>query len=163
LKPHKVFLGLGSNLGNREENLRIARSNIAEIAGVIASQSSIYETAAWGNTEQNAFLNQVIEIETTFSPFAVLHQILKIEKDMGRVREIKWGARIIDIDILYYENDIVSTEKLAIPHPFIQERTFVLMPLCEIAADFIHPKLKLTNAQLLKNCEDTGEIKLFKL
>jgi 2-amino-4-hydroxy-6-hydroxymethyldihydropteridine diphosphokinase len=162
LKPHKVFLGLGTNVGNREENLRMARKYIANLVGVIASESSVYETAAWGNTEQNAFLNQVVEIETTFSSFAVLHLILKIEKDMGRVREIKWGARIIDIDILYYENDIISAEKLVIPHPFIQERKFVLMPLAEIAADFIHPKLKLTNAKLLENCKDLGEIKLFR-
>lgn len=162
MKPHKIFLGLGTNLGNREENLRIARSNIVQIVGKILQKSSIYETAAWGITEQNAFLNQVIEVETFYSPFAVLHLILKVEKAMGRVREIKWGIRIIDIDILYYDNEQISSENLAIPHPFIQERKFVLIPLCEIAGSFIHPKYNKTNFELLENCQDSGEIHLFK-
>jgi len=162
LKPHKVYLGLGSNLGNREENLQTARNFIQEKLGIISSQSSIYETAAWGITQQNDFLNQVVEAETSYSPIAVLHLILQIENLMGRVREIKWGARIIDIDILYYENEVFSTENLHIPHPFIQERKFVLIPLCEIAENFIHPKLKKSNLELLEKCLDSGEIYLFK-
>jgi 2-amino-4-hydroxy-6-hydroxymethyldihydropteridine diphosphokinase len=161
LKLHKIFLGLGSNLGNREENLLTAQKLINEKVGNIRSKSSIYETAAWGITEQNAFLNQVIEIETSFSPSAVLHLVLTIEEDMGRIRAIKWGERSIDIDILYYNNEVISTENLAIPHPFIQERKFVLVPLCEIARDFIHPKLNQTNAELLENCQDLGEITRF--
>jgi 2-amino-4-hydroxy-6-hydroxymethyldihydropteridine diphosphokinase len=162
LKAHKVYLGLGSNLGNREENLQTARNFIQEKLGIISSQSSIYETAAWGITQQNAFLNQVVEVETSYSPIAVLHLILQIESLMGRVREIKWGARIIDIDILYYENEVFSTENLMIPHPFIQERKFVLVPLCEVAENFIHPKLMKTNLELLEKCQDSGEIYLFK-
>jgi 2-amino-4-hydroxy-6-hydroxymethyldihydropteridine diphosphokinase len=163
LKLHQTFLGLGSNLGNRAENLLTAQRLIEEKVGKILSKSSIYETAAWGITEQNAFLNQVIEVETSFSPSAVLHLVLKIEKDMGRIREIKWGQRSIDIDVLYYNNEIISTENLAIPHPFIQERKFVLVPLCEISQDFIHPKLKQTNLELLEKCQDSGEIKLYCL
>ena len=93
MKLHQIFLGLGSNLGNREENLSIAQKLIEEKVGKIRSKSSIYETAAWGITEQNAFLNQVLEVETHFSPSAVLHLVLSIEKEMGRVREIKWGER----------------------------------------------------------------------
>jgi 2-amino-4-hydroxy-6-hydroxymethyldihydropteridine diphosphokinase len=161
LKLHKIFLGLGSNLGNREDNLLMAQRLIKEKVGQIVLKSSIYETAAWGIVEQNSFLNQVIEVETSFSPNAVLHLILNIEKDMGRVRQVKWGERIIDIDILYYENEVISMENLSIPHPFIQERQFVLVPLCEIAANFIHPKLEVSNLELLKNCQDVGEISLF--
>ena len=161
MKHNKVFLGLGSNLGNRAENLLMAQKLIEDKVGKTLSKSSIYETAAWGITEQNAFLNQVLEIETIFSPNAVLHLVLKIEKDMGRIREIKWGERSIDIDVLYYNNEIISTENLTVPHPFIQERKFVLVPLCEIAAAFIHPKLKKSNLELLKNCQDSGEIFVF--
>jgi len=161
LKPNKVFLGLGSNLGNREENLLMAQKLIEEKVGKVRSKSSIYETAAWGITEQNAFLNQVLEIETVFSPSAVLHLLLKIEKDMGRIREIKWGERSIDIDVLYFNNVILSTENLVVPHPFIPERKFVLVPLCEIAPVFIHPKLKQSNLELLEKCQDSGEIIVF--
>ncbi|MFY7908949.1 MAG: 2-amino-4-hydroxy-6-hydroxymethyldihydropteridine diphosphokinase [Emticicia sp.] len=163
MKLHQIFLGLGSNLGNREENLSTAQKLIEEKVGKIRSKSSIYETAAWGITEQNAFLNQVIEVETSFSPSAVLHLVLNIEKDMGRIREIRWGERSIDIDILYYNNEIISTETLVVPHPFIQERKFVLVPLCEIAPAFIHPKLNQTNLELLEKCRDSGEIKQYCL
>jgi 2-amino-4-hydroxy-6-hydroxymethyldihydropteridine diphosphokinase len=161
LKHNKVFLGLGSNLGNREENLLKAQKLINKKVGKVHSKSSIYETAAWGITEQNAFLNQVLEIETVFSPDAVLHLLLKIEKNMGRIREIKWGERSIDIDVLYYNNEIISTENLVVPHPFIQERKFVLVPLCEIAPVFIHPRLKQSNLELLEKCQDSGEIVVF--
>lgn len=161
MKLHKIFLGLGSNLGNREENLLTVQKLVEEKVGKVISKSSIYETAAWGITEQNAFLNQVLEVETSFSPSAVLHLVLKIEKDMGRIREIKWGERSIDIDVLYYNNEIISTENLAIPHPFIQERKFVLVPLCEIAPAYIHPKLKQPNLELLEKCQDSGEIAIF--
>lgn len=158
MKLHKIFLGLGSNLGNREGNLLTAQKLIEEEVGKILSKSSIYETAAWGITEQNAFFNQVVEVESSYSPSAVLHLVLKIENDMGRIREIKWGERSIDIDILYYNSETISTENLAIPHPFIQERKFVLVPLCEIAPAFIHPELKQRNLELLEKCQDSGEI-----
>lgn len=162
MKLTKVYLGLGSNLGNREENLQIAQCFIEENFGTIISLSSIYETAAWGLTEQNTFLNQVICIETKLPPIEVLQIVLEIERSMGRIRELKWGARIIDIDILYYANKIVTLPNLSIPHPFIQERRFVLVPLCEIAGEFIHPKLHQTNLELLEKCQDSGEIKVFQ-
>jgi 2-amino-4-hydroxy-6-hydroxymethyldihydropteridine diphosphokinase len=161
LKHAKVFLSLGSNLGNRTENLLMAQKLIEEKIGKIRSKSSIYETAAWGITEQTAFLNQVLEIETIFSPIAVLHLVLKIEKNMGRIRKIKWGERSIDIDVLYYNNEIIATENLIVPHPFLQERKFVLVPLCEIAPAFIHPKLKQSNLELFEKCKDSGDIVVF--
>ena len=161
MKINKIYLGLGSNIGNREENLQTAQRFITEKFGTIISSSSMYETTAWGLTEQNAFLNQVICIETKFLPIVVLQIVLDIEKKMGRIREQKWGARVIDIDVLYHANEIIVTKNLTVPHPFIQERKFVLVPLCEIAGQFIHPKLQKTNLQLLEICQDLGEIKLF--
>ncbi|MFD2522425.1 2-amino-4-hydroxy-6-hydroxymethyldihydropteridine diphosphokinase [Emticicia soli] len=158
MKSNQVYLGLGSNLGNRQENLALARQLITEQIGDIVAQSSIYETAAWGLTDQNDFLNQVICINTEYEPSEVLKKVLAVELSMGRVREIKWGARLIDIDILYYNDAVITLDNLIVPHPFIQERRFVLAPLAEIAPDFVHPQLKQTNAALLAHCADTSEV-----
>jgi 2-amino-4-hydroxy-6-hydroxymethyldihydropteridine diphosphokinase len=158
VKSNQVYLGLGSNLGNRQGNLNLACRRISESIGAIVAQSSIYETAAWGLTEQNDFLNQVICIITEYNAPEILTMILAVEQSMGRIREVKWGARIIDIDILYYNNAIIKSDNLTIPHPYIQERRFVLTPLAEVAPDFIHPLLHQTNATLLANCADTSEV-----
>ena len=158
MKINLVYLGLGSNLGNRQENLELACRLISENIGTIVAQSSIYETAAWGLTEQDDFLNQVICISTRYKAPEVLTKILAVEQSMGRVREVKWGARTIDIDILYYNTDIIKLNNLTIPHPFIQDRRFVLAPLAEVAPDFVHPCFKQTNATLLANCIDTSEV-----
>lgn len=158
MKINQVYLGLGSNLGNRQENLDLACQRISENIGAIVAQSSIYETAAWGLTEQDDFLNQVICISTRYKAPEVLAKILAVEQSMGRIREVKWGARIIDIDILYYNTDIIKLSNLTIPHPFIKDRRFVLVPLAEVAPDFIHPCLQQTNATLLANCADTSEV-----
>jgi len=158
VKSNQVYLGLGSNLGDRQENLALARQLISEQIGDIVVQSSIYETAAWGLTDQNDFLNQVICVTTKYEASEVLKKVLAVELSMGRVREIKWGIRLIDIDILYYNDAIVMFDNLAVPHPFIHERRFVLAPLAEIAPDFIHPQLKQTNAALLAHCTDTSEV-----
>lgn len=155
---NRVYLGLGSNLGERQENLALACTRISEMIGAIVAQSSIYETAAWGLTEQNDFLNQVICISTKYKAPEVLAEVLAVEQSMGRIREVKWGARTIDIDILYYNNEIIKLDNLIIPHPFIQERRFVLTPLAEVAPDFVHPQLQQTNARLLANCTDTSEV-----
>ena len=115
---------LGGNLGNRKENLNQAKKHIQKIIGSIVSESSIYETKAWGVEDQPNFLNQVILVETTLSPQTVLSENLQIEKVLGRVRHQKWHERTIDIDILYAEDLILNEDNLKIPHPFIQERKF---------------------------------------
>lgn len=153
-----IFLGLGSNIGDRVLHLQTACELIEQKIGIISSKSSIYKTAAWGNTDQDDFLNQVVIVERRWHPIDILETILKIEIEMGRIREEKWGPRMIDIDLLYYNNVIVKMSNLILPHPYIQDRRFVLEPLAEIAPDFIHPKLKKTNLELLKECKDKGEI-----
>ena len=154
-----VFLLLGSNLGNRQEVLALARQHITERVGRILLHSSIYETEPWGLPDQPAFLNQVIEIETGQEPEEVLRNILDIEHELGRVRYVRWGARVIDIDILYFRDLVLDSARLTIPHPRIPERRFTLLPLTEIAPDFINPELGKTSAELLAACSDTGEVK----
>lgn len=150
----KIYLSLGGNLGNREKHLKEAIQFISERVGQIILKSSVYETKAWGIENQPDFLNQVIAVKTLLNPQEVLATILAIEKDMGRIRERKWYTRLIDIDLLFYEKEIIQEENLIVPHPFIAERNFVLAPLAEIAGAFIHPKLDKTIAALYKNCPD---------
>lgn len=153
-----VFLLLGSNLGDRSQVLAAAREAIARQAGSITRQSAIYETEPWGITDQPAFLNQVLEISTPLLPEDVLRIILNIEHDLGRVRYERWGARVIDIDMLYFGPITLDSARLTLPHPRIQDRRFVLAPLTEIAPDFIHPILKKTSSQLLEECPDTSAV-----
>ncbi|WP_337043158.1 2-amino-4-hydroxy-6-hydroxymethyldihydropteridine diphosphokinase [Emticicia sp. 17c] len=160
MKINQVYLGLGSNMGDRQANLALAREGIARELGPVVALSGIYETAAWGLTSQDDFLNQVLAVDTPLGATEVLAKVLAIEQSMGRVRKVKWGARIIDIDILYYNHELITLEGLTVPHPFLQERRFVLVPLAEIAPAFVHPKLHQTNAELLANCPDTSEVLL---
>lgn len=157
-KKHQVYLGTGTNLGDRRANLRLAIEQIENRVGEVLKVSKIYQTAAWGITEQPAFLNQVILIETDLEPTSVLAEVLSIEIEMGRIREQKWGTRVIDIDILYYGNKIVNLPHLKIPHPYIQSRNFVLIPLSEIAPDYVHPVFNLSNEQLYKQSEDSSDV-----
>lgn len=152
--PNLVYILLGSNQGNTKQNLLLANNLIEKNIGVISIISSLYETAAWGNTQQSAFLNQVILVRTKLLPKEVLQQLLAIETQMGRVRVTKWEPRIIDLDILFYDNEIVEQVDLIIPHPFIQQRRFTLVPLVEIASDLMHPVLHKTMEELLAICED---------
>lgn len=149
-----VFLGLGSNIGDRKNHIRQTISKIEHCIGEIAAQSSLYKTAAWGKTDQSYFINQVIEISTPLSPVDLLDQVLMVERQRGRIRKEKWGARSIDIDILFYGSEIIEMPRLLIPHPFIAERRFVLAPMHELAPDFLHPVFERTIRELLSNCDD---------
>ncbi|HEY8402320.1 MAG TPA: 2-amino-4-hydroxy-6-hydroxymethyldihydropteridine diphosphokinase [Cytophagaceae bacterium] len=155
---NKVYLLLGSNLGNRIETLASVRKVLEIRVGKILSKSSCYETEPWGKTDQPEFINQVLLIETPLKPQEVLKTILQIELEHGRIRKEKFGARVIDIDILYYENEIIVTEELKIPHPEIHNRRFVLVPLVEIAAEFKHPVFNLSNNELLTRCKDNLKV-----
>jgi 2-amino-4-hydroxy-6-hydroxymethyldihydropteridine diphosphokinase len=150
-----VYLLLGSNLGNRNQNLAQAIELIEQRVGSLIGKSSIYETAAWGKTDQPGFLNIALSVTTVLEPLSLLREVLQIEADLGRVREEKWGARLIDIDIILYgEQQIDVPGELQIPHPEMQNRKFVLEPLQEIAPTVFHPQLKKTISELLVNLED---------
>ncbi|MCX2574844.1 2-amino-4-hydroxy-6-hydroxymethyldihydropteridine diphosphokinase [Pedobacter sandarakinus] len=160
LEYRTVYLLLGGNLGNRADNLAKAISLIRQSIGEIEKISACYETAAWGKMDQPAFLNQAIAVRTTLSPLEVLDQALNAEKVLGRIRKEKWGERLIDIDILLYENEIINIEnRLTIPHPEMQHRKFVMIPLAEIAPDVIHPILQKTILSIAENINDILEVK----
>lgn len=156
---NKIFILLGTNLGDRLRQLLRAKQAIEKQVGEILMASSIYETAAWGVEDQPAFLNQVILIKSGLSPIDCLNRTQQIELDLGRVRLKKWGQRAIDIDLLYFNDEIINYPNLIIPHPFIPERRFTLAPLAEIAPDYIHPVYKKNNVYLLHNCKDELPVK----
>ncbi|HEY5691161.1 MAG TPA: 2-amino-4-hydroxy-6-hydroxymethyldihydropteridine diphosphokinase [Cyclobacteriaceae bacterium] len=151
---YKAYLLLGSNMGQKETNLRMAHSLIENSVGAILQSSKVYESAAWGKEDQPNFLNQVIKIHTSFNPYALLGKLSWIETSLGRLRAVKWGERIIDIDILFYDDEIIQENILTIPHPGIPKRRFTLIPLNEIAPTLIHPQLGKPISQLLEMCED---------
>ncbi len=154
-----AYLLIGGNLGDRICNLSIAKSLIEKQFGDIVTASAIYETASWGIKEQPDFLNQVLLIKTKLSSDKIMRSILSIEKKMGRVRSQKNASRIIDIDILFFNDEIIKLKNLTIPHPEIQNRKFVLIPLNEIASDVIHPVFKQSIKNLLAASKDKLEVK----
>ncbi|GAA4844260.1 2-amino-4-hydroxy-6-hydroxymethyldihydropteridine diphosphokinase [Algivirga pacifica] len=156
----KVFLLLGGNMGDRLQMLQRAKETLEKEVGSLLKASSVYETAAWGKTDQPSFYNQVLFMETALSPQALLETVLGVEQALGRERLEKWGARLIDIDILFYDNQQVDQEHLKIPHPFIQERRFTLEPLCELDKDWVHPVFDKTLKTLLEECQDTLPVML---
>ncbi|MCP4520427.1 MAG: 2-amino-4-hydroxy-6-hydroxymethyldihydropteridine diphosphokinase [Cytophagales bacterium] len=157
----KYHILLGGNLGNRIQTLTQATEQISKRVGSILQKSSIYETKAWGVENQPDFLNQVIVVDSSLSPQETLKENLQIEKELGRTRHQKWHERTIDIDILYAEGLVIDEENLKIPHPFIQERKFTLVPLEEISADFVHPVLQKTQKHLNKLCKDSLPVIVF--
>src|SRR5512137_2863011 len=157
-----VFLGLGTNLGDRETNLVKAQDLITKSIGLIDCRSGIYETEPWGFQSDNNFLNMVISVHTVLKPADLIKKIRLIEDQLGRIRNNRqYVSRTIDIDILLYRNIVISTPELNIPHPLIQDRRFVLVPLCEIAPVMIHPVLGKTFTLLLEECKDDREVKKY--
>lgn len=158
---NKTYLLLGSNIGNSKASLLKAITAIKKQVGVITKQSSLYNTAAWGNTRQPDFLNQVLVVETKLSAPETMQAILKIEAQLGRTRTIKNAPRIIDIDILFFNKEIINEKHLSIPHPQIQNRRFVLTPLNQLSPNLKHPVLNKTVHQLLIACSDKLNVKKF--
>ena len=158
----RIFILTGSNLGNRLKFLETAKAELQERVGKLTQESSVYETAAWGKTDQADFLNQVLEFESELQPEEILQLNQEIEKEAGRNRKEKWGARELDIDILFYDNLVLNLPDLVVPHPQLHNRRFTLMPLAEIASYFEHPVFKKTVGELLKNCPDKLEAKIYK-
>ena len=157
---NEVVILLGANLGDRKAMFSQVKTYITEHIGDRLKESAIYASKAWGFASNNEFYNQVIVVETEFSAHDVLLRCQAIENHCGRTREKgnEYEDRTIDIDLLYFNNDIVDTDDLIVPHPFLQERRFTLEPLCEIMPDYVHPIFLKTNAQMLKECRDKGNV-----
>ena len=156
---NKAFLLIGSNLGDKKKNFEKAEILLQQYCGAIIQSSSVYQTAAWGKTDQPAFLNQALEIETDLHAEELMKQILRIEETMGRERKEKYGPRIIDIDILLFNDEQHDDPNLRIPHPEMQNRRFALIPLAEIAGNVEHPVLKKSIRRLLAECPDQLDVK----
>lgn len=150
-----VYLLTGGNMGNRSFNLAQAEQYIQQYCGEITRRSAIYETAAWGFTDQPAFYNQALMFQTSLSPDQLMRKLLEIELEMGRIRTQKMGPRVIDLDILLIDDLIIESSLLSVPHPALTQRRFALMPLAEIAPSLVHPIEGKTIAELLNECPDT--------
>ena len=154
-----VFLQLGSNIGDRKMFLQKAIKNINMKLGTVVNFSKIYESEAWGVKNQNNYLNQILKITTNLDSNQILREVLDIEKILGRKRKEKWGERCIDIDIILFNNDIIKTIELSVPHDYMHNRMFVLLPLSEIAPNMVHPIYKKTIKELTLECDDKGFVK----
>ena len=150
-----AYLLLGTNLGDKRYNLHEATNLLSLQTGQLLKSSAVYETLPWGVTDQPSYWNQALQLQTQLSPQALLTAINDIEKALGRERRIRWESRLIDIDIIYFNDLVLQTESLVIPHPHLANRRFVLVPLTEIAPHYIHPVLRVTNQHLLDTCPDT--------
>ncbi|MET0244770.1 MAG: 2-amino-4-hydroxy-6-hydroxymethyldihydropteridine diphosphokinase [Flavitalea sp.] len=157
-----AYLLIGGNIGNRPENLSEAVRLISKRAGRIDAVSAVFETAPWGLADQDPFLNQAIAVNTSLEAENLLKVLLSIELEMGRLRQTKNGPRVIDIDILFYGNEIIDTTILKVPHPLLAERRFALVPLCDLIPDFVHPVLNQKLSRLLEICPDPLPVSLFE-
>jgi 2-amino-4-hydroxy-6-hydroxymethyldihydropteridine diphosphokinase len=155
VNKHIVYLSLGTNLGNRLENLKQVLESLKEFCQVVAS-SSVYETDPWGFEDQPIFYNQVVRIETILEPLPLLQEIKKIELEMGRIPTFQYGPRLIDIDILLYDRLMMNSPELKIPHPQMKSRAFVLTPLVEIAPDLVIPGEEVDIETLNRITDSTG-------
>jgi 2-amino-4-hydroxy-6-hydroxymethyldihydropteridine diphosphokinase len=158
---NKTYLLLGSNMGDSKKQLAGAMVHIEKEIGKITRRSALYSTAAWGDTSQPDFLNQVVIVQTVLTAAQTMQTILGIEKKMGRIRTVKNAARLIDIDILFFNKEIIQREQLSVPHPQIQNRRFVLVPLNELSPNMKHPVLGKTIHQLFIHCPDKLNVKKF--
>lgn len=154
----QLFLSLGGNLGNTREIFEGAYPHIEKKIGKISVYSSIYQTQAWGPIPQADFLNQVVLVNTTLKPEVCLSELLEIEREFGRERKERWGPRTLDLDILYYGDEIIAESDLCVPHPRIAERKFILTPLAEIAPLFEDPVARKSMLALLENCTDSSQV-----
>ena len=155
------YLLIGSNQGNRKNNIEAALHQIEEFTGKAKAVSSLYETEAWGLEEQPNFLNQAVHVSSHEKPLNFLHKLKTIEKQIGRVETVKWGPRVIDIDILYIDDQVIDLPELKIPHQGIYDRNFALIPLMEIAGELTDPVKQLTVDDLYDDCQDSREVYIF--
>ncbi len=165
MASESVFVLLGSNLGDREHLVNQACKMIGERCGKIVAESSLYESEPWGFQSEHWFLNQVVEVQTQLSPDEMMRQLLEIEKELGRDRSTPhegYVSRPMDLDILYWGEDLlVESQHVIVPHPRLHQRRFTLLPLCDIAPDYVHPIMKKTNLQLLDECQDNGKVHIY--
>jgi 2-amino-4-hydroxy-6-hydroxymethyldihydropteridine diphosphokinase len=158
-----VYLGLGSNIGDKKSFIKSAGNEISKLTGTkVIKSSSLYKTEPWGIKNQDYFLNSVLEIETALNPKDFLSELKKIESDLGRIKRHKWYEREIDIDILFFGDLVLTDDFVNIPHPEIQNRNFVLIPMCELNPDFIHPVLNRTVQDLLNDTQDNSKVAKFR-
>lgn len=158
----RVYLGLGSNLGDRYANLQRAVDELRQFVTVTAV-SSVYSTEPWGDIDQPAFLNICVAAISSLPPHELLADIKKVERELGRTPTRHWGPRLIDIDILFYDDLVLSDETLTVPHPFIADRSFVLVPLADIIPDFRHPQTGLSVQEMLDKVDSSGVERLFEM
>ncbi len=163
--PHRVFIGIGSNLGDRQANCREARTKLGELPNTrVVAASSYYESEPHGDAK-TWFVNSVVEIETDFAPADLLKHTKKIEDAMGRkrVKGKRWGSRVVDLDILLFNNEVVNKRNLKIPHPRLAERKFVLAPLAELAPQLIHPALNISVSEMLATVKDSKRLHMLSV
>ena len=164
MATESVFVLLGSNLGDRKLLVNQACKMIEERCGKIVVKSRLYESEPWGFKAEHWFLNQVVKVETSLLPDALMLVLLDIEKELGRDRSMPhegYVSRPMDLDILYFGNEIIDTQMVIAPHPRLHQRRFTLLPLCDVAPDFVHPVMRKTNLQLLDECQDAGKVNIY--